>query len=313
MLATVSVALADNGPHQKDAGDTPDSCAGCHRAHTGQSAKLLKEAGGQAALCLSCHDGTGATTNVVDGIDSSNNCLRGGGFTNARINTSATLLTTDPQRHGISCLTSGQPVNSSHSTDGSAQTIWGYGNINASPDPGQSSYQLRCGSCHDPHGNGNYRILRIPPVDVSPVTATPTMDDESTKDYTINDYWRAAKSYAEKSGGGTTREMTKWCAQCHSRHMASTGSGSTDSGDAIFAYRHTVDGGSYTVTQACDNCHNNGKNVTMSCVKCHVAHGSNATVSGEAASVPWPGGTGSEDSALLRMNERGICQRCHGK
>jgi predicted CXXCH cytochrome family protein len=43
---------------------TADQCAACHRSHSGQSASLLPQTGPQSNLCLTCHDGTGATTNV---------------------------------------------------------------------------------------------------------------------------------------------------------------------------------------------------------------------------------------------------------
>jgi predicted CXXCH cytochrome family protein len=87
-------AFADGGPHvvptnsgTGGAGLSGD-CAGCHRAHRGQAADLLKDT--LPGLCLSCHDGTGATVNVVDGIQYSPTgfpgtktvlgALRGGGF-----------------------------------------------------------------------------------------------------------------------------------------------------------------------------------------------------------------------------------------
>ena len=41
-----------------------DSCAGCHRAHTAQNTMLLPTNGAQSDLCFTCHDGTGATTDV---------------------------------------------------------------------------------------------------------------------------------------------------------------------------------------------------------------------------------------------------------
>jgi len=313
-LAATSVALADNGPHVKDAVATDAVCAGCHRAHTGPAAEILTEAGGQGALCLSCHDGTSADNNVLDGVEKgTSECLRGGGFTNARIDAGAGYdQSVGADSHKIACGAAEAAV-SKHNY-GSTGTIWGFGNVNGSPNPGQASYRLECGSCHNPHGNGNYRILRIPPTGVTPVTASPNMGDEgATKTYTITDYWRP--SYAESSS--PSREMTKWCAQCHSRHTAiGAGSGSTDSGDAIFAFRHRVDGTTASVIPACTNCHGGtgARTVTLSCIKCHVAHGSNATVTAEAVTVPYPGGgAGNEGGSLLRMDNRGVCQRCHGK
>jgi doubled CXXCH domain len=64
-------AFADGGPHAMatnngTAGLTADSCAGCHRAHTATAASLLNSE--QPELCLNCHDGSKATTDVIDGV-----------------------------------------------------------------------------------------------------------------------------------------------------------------------------------------------------------------------------------------------------
>ena len=56
-FALTTVALAKNGPHMGPGmpQDT-DACAGCHRAHTGTGARLLKQGSG-AAFCYSCRIG----------------------------------------------------------------------------------------------------------------------------------------------------------------------------------------------------------------------------------------------------------------
>jgi len=41
-----------------------DNCASCHRAHTAKNEMLLTTSGSQSDLCFTCHDGTGATTDV---------------------------------------------------------------------------------------------------------------------------------------------------------------------------------------------------------------------------------------------------------
>jgi len=45
--------------------NTTDSCAACHRSHTGRNAELLASPAPQSTFCFTCHDGTGATYNVA--------------------------------------------------------------------------------------------------------------------------------------------------------------------------------------------------------------------------------------------------------
>src|SRR5665811_1536734 len=73
LLMAAIPALADGGPHVAATNSgastlTADSCAGCHRAHTAQGEMLLVS--DQSTLCLTCHGatGTGATTNVENGV-----------------------------------------------------------------------------------------------------------------------------------------------------------------------------------------------------------------------------------------------------
>lgn len=176
VLALATVALADNGPHGGWTTDNEDACASCHRIHTAQSADgfLLKDAD-IYTLCMSCHDGTGAATNVKDGTyvsgteGSAGEGLFGGGFENVPM---------DPNRYATDSYTAGAypapaPVTSHHVVDGGAGTVWGAGDLNA---PNNTSLTLECTSCHNPHGqagmsdgtpNGNavatYRILNYEP------------------------------------------------------------------------------------------------------------------------------------------------------
>ena len=61
------VAMADNGPHGSFTATT-DACASCHRVHTAQYGSNSLLVMNPESLCLSCHDGTGAGTNVEDGV-----------------------------------------------------------------------------------------------------------------------------------------------------------------------------------------------------------------------------------------------------
>lgn len=60
------------------------------------------------------------------------------------------------------------------------------------------------------------------------------------------------------------------------------------------------------ITTVATNQFNDGQNVT--CLTCHFAHGSSAAATNQAANV-----LPTSDSALLYLNNRGVCQDCHGK
>ena len=92
--------------------------------------------------------------------------------------------------------------------------------------------------------------------------------------------------------------IAAWCTTCHTRYLAPSGSWGTNSGDAVFTYRHTGDNVS---GDAASN---------RNCIQCHVAHGTNAQM--PSSSVEWPAGTTpSADSRLLRVDDRGVCVMCH--
>lgn len=379
-MGGVGPAQADNGPHVF-AGETgpitgvaigTDGCAACHRVHTAQSADgyLLKTAN-QADLCYTCHGNGagGASTNVQGGVGYGGSArtagtaaaLRGGGFDKALINSGSAGVSADyavgdyglrPTNQSIKALaaTAGQATTSNHSIDSSPQVMWGNGAVSlATPIPGKGGVTLACGSCHDPHGNGNYRILKpvpdgadkasatgiIPVVAASAVvgvnipdqTVTPAMRVAPVgtgtvtgpvvggKAYTTADYWQTVApgvpALSGKTGlplgndakgvalspDGFIANISDWCLTCHTRYL---GAGrSTNTGDAIFTYRHT--------TNKIDS------NGTRNCITCHVAHGSNADMTGAGSQPELPGGTAAPagDSRLLRVDNRGVCLLCH--
>ncbi len=191
-------ALADGGPHVAATNSgasslTADSCAGCHRAHTAIGPMLLN-APSDEALCLTCHGAsvTGATTDVMTGMqyvpavddpataaneagtrtDTQLGALRNGGFDQARIGVPARYRygTGMTNFYGKVSVGAAADVTSSHipALGGLTQPgiAWGNGANGTGIGPAVS---LSCGSCHNPHGNGQYRILN--PLPASPASA----------------------------------------------------------------------------------------------------------------------------------------------
>lgn len=271
--------------------------------------------------------------------NSSGGALRGGGFDFAMIDAgnatkdlvwNAARGSFSSTNQNIGVLSSKVATTSNHLSG--QNTVWGNGPLTGTVNPGTvttSSTKLECGSCHDPHGNGNYRILKPVPNNAPSGTTPVTIPDTTVKEYTTTNYWVAADKNAYdgdvnfrtnqylgatgitnptpvlKTLSGTTTvdkylaNVAAWCTTCHTRYLAPSGSWGSSSGDAVFTYRHTGD----NVTAMVGNNRN--------CIQCHVAHGSNAAMSAESA-VEWPGGTTkSTDSRLLRVSERGMCLMCH--
>jgi predicted CXXCH cytochrome family protein len=183
-------AFADGGPHVAASNSgvstlTSDSCAGCHRAHTAKGEYLINQAS-EEALCLGCHGTatTGATTSVLDGIQygltsglrgaTVLGALRGGGFENARIGDAGRLQVGSSYKTKVTVAASGAAVNSAHidmnGLLGNAHIAWGNGANNTGAGP---SVTLSCVDCHNPHGNGQYRILNPVPAPVGVTNPVP--------------------------------------------------------------------------------------------------------------------------------------------
>ena len=321
LLAGAVPALADNGPHMKGAGLVPDTCAACHRAHTAQAPYLLKES--QEALCFTCHgsSGTGSNEDVADGVGYSGanratkvGGLRGGGFKYALLETNTVSPTYNAEGRlesaNIGVLSEPKAVNSAHTTNESPQTAWGNGPISATANYGKT-VKLTCGSCHDPHGNGNYRILRPIPTESGATGPTGytgvTIADTATKVYTTANYWQSWDTNAPQFRW----QISEWCTTCHTRLLAGSKSYEISSGDAVFTYRHRS---SYTQAEYKKLEEESPTKTKPNCIQCHVAHGSNASTGTWSQTVTFPNGTpAGSDSMLLRLDNRGVCQTCHNK
>jgi cytochrome c553 len=155
---------------------------------------MLINAPTEEALCLTCHGAasSGATTDVMTGVQytlgatglrggTQLGALRNGGFDQARLDAgapsrlaylrSATAVSQRP-KVGVGAA---EDVTSAHiamTENGLTNPgiAWGNGANGSGAGP---AVTLSCASCHNPHGNGKYRILNtIPsPTGLTPVAA----------------------------------------------------------------------------------------------------------------------------------------------
>ena len=91
-----------------------------------------------------------------------------------------------------------------------------------------------------------------------------------------------------------TTQISAWCLTCHTRYLSAGWDVKTTGRDL----------------QVPPHVHRTSRN----CITCHVAHGSNAQMTGsDSANMEYPGGAAAPvgDSRLLKVDNRGTCQLCH--
>ncbi len=309
-FAAAGLALANGGPHGGFTATT-DACAGCHRAHTATGPNLLMVPAGYE-LCIACHGagGEGANTNVDDGYYLSSRDDETGNYDHGATNTPnyAPLLGGGFVNYG------GVEVTSSHTPNGADEVFGAWGNGVPRGSLGLLSEPLDCGSCHDPHGSPNYRIIKE--MVNSVLVSVPQVDEGDAKDYDTEQW------------GSNTSSV---CAACHGAYHVTRpdsgsfktddGVGNDDYGGDVSTFAHRVDMPYST------GLNDNPETVGMEgyflplaesgagdyvvCMTCHLPHGTSAQMSGSAAVGPPPGQTAADDSALLRLDNRGVCQVCH--
>lgn len=342
LFAAALPALADGGPHVAAVNSgastlTADGCAGCHRAHTAQGPLLLSTPD-ENALCLTCHGatGTGATTDIMTGVQyvpgtgspvrggTVLGALRGGGFDQARIasGTPARVFQSGTATNvwgKVGVLGSSQDVTSAHlnlTQNGlSAPSVaWGNDGQNTGAGPTGS---MSCASCHNPHGNGQYRILNpIPKPDNTTGTFVPALavnvadsalgtPDPATGAYPTKNY----TVIQAKGTQGTPASFWLYASQVtsgsatgdywHVRVPWTDGTGSTS--DAPNGNPAGITPFNEQIEAWCSSCHMryhagtgadsefSGDNLfsyrhqtsgKTTCTTCHVAHGSNARMEG---------------------------------
>ena len=324
-------AYASNGVHMGPGYDElTDECAPCHRAHTATKDRLLfTTATTMYGFCTSCHNGTGANTNVVDGVfegditdwDTQGDGIFGAGLNGGGYESSMHYTGLTNRTDGPNALSGNSQRHNATGADDEVDTAWGGGVVG----PG-TEMTLICTSCHDPHGTDNdttipsiqerYRILRntVNGTDVNALL----ISNEATNDH---DY----TTLRYRNG------LAEFCVACHTQYNKM--SSSYDAGDGrgfSFRYRHNSEvvlsnGDKWTgnglpvninmnnysailpVQQPTYRTTNRSTDV-MTCLTCHQAHGSLAT-----ATFMQQQATPANSSTLLRLDNQGVCEACHMK
>ena len=209
--------LADGGPHVASENSgvsslTADSCAGCHRVHTAQGAMLLKVP--EEQLCLSCHGDAvvGATTNVESGLQYSVDnddsavlgALRSGGFEETHIGNPFRYNVGTSRLSKVEVSATPAVVTSAHLTEANGLVqpgvAWGNGANGSGAGPAAT---IGCASCHNPHGNGQYRILNPVPAGTG-INAAWTKPIVDFGVITATDVYRTQSSHGLLNGDTVT-------------------------------------------------------------------------------------------------------------
>jgi len=228
-------------------------CSDCHNMHDKANKKLLQEST-ESVLCEKCHAGSGISRfnvwRAYTGVNPNQMTGTGGSF-------------------GLYSGTRGGNAHSMHRI-----------NDEATPAPGGVTTQHRCGTCHNPHGSKNYRVLRDTVNNVTGITVYARTDE--------ND------NFVNYSTG-----FVKFCTACHTSYKV------TDDGNGNWI-RHPVGVqlGNYSAQNYFYSNNTSYKpkveletNKTIACVSCHYAHGS-----GEDANLKFPGGKSVN-----------LCKTCHNR
>jgi predicted CXXCH cytochrome family protein len=170
-------------------------CSDCHTQHNSKDgqpmrtddnpapARSLLLRGSSLELCLSCHDGTSpAAPDVIEPVASAE--TPAGAFPNS----------------------GGIPTSRAHHLANPTPEL---------PYGGTEPMTLTCVTCHDPHGNANYRNLRTDPANAQ--TQTSVIASQAVVANGSNPaavYTRSNVIY--KSG------VSEWCRNCHATHEPST-------------------------------------------------------------------------------------------
>lgn len=319
-------------------------CQGCHTMHNSQNGALvdpnspngnpwlLKDAT-PSDVCLSCH-GTSASRGVFAADPLAPGNEHGGG--------DYVFLTEDNLNDGHGGATSPIPGNrAGHNIVAPSRGVAADGTLLTAPGGIFSSSLLGCSSCHDPHGNTNFRLLYgIGSIQDGQYTFTQAAPDAIGITLGSSAVETDVNHTAYLSG------MSDWCGNCHGdfhntsyptelRHPSGAALGGTISG-IYNRYNGTLDqtGAVQATSYLKDVPFEDPANTVTStagpsatsrvmCLTCHRAHANSAMDAGrwdftvtlmyedgdESGSFEIPNPYGG----AANHSQRSLCNKCHNK
>ena len=285
-------------------------CAACHVTHTAAGTYLMK-APNVVALCTTCHDGTQSKYDVMNGVVR----LPGGEWGETSGGPFGALRTEEELPVGelvYSAVYSGYTSESEQNITNSPTSVHNLGTgFNQAPGGVSDLTEgLGCESCHDPHGNSrNFRNLK----NVIQVTGGLSV----AIDFQAFAETDSAKVHGYGEDINYNTGSIYFCSACHSDYNQASGSGSTSAtgtnqpgfplgAPSMNKFIHAVNtplyyNGEYLTTLLPVE---SGSGInTVVCLTCHHSHGTARTGISRR--------TGS--TALIRMDNQGVCEECHKK
>ena len=337
MVAAFCFAVAGNALAFHDAGVA--DCAGCHTMHNSEGGKLvdpdspngnpwlLKDAT-PSDVCLSCH---ASRQGAVFGTDPlAPPPEKGGG--------NFVFLLENNLNDGHGGATSPIPGDAAgHNIDAPSRGVGPDATLLKAPGGTFPSSSLGCSSCHDPHGNTNFRLLYGP---------------GSVQDglYAFTNAAPEAIGISLSSSGGAESNskhtaylsgMSAWCGNCHGDFHNNTSKMVHPSGEALGGtiantynlYNGTVDitGGNQAAAYLAAVPFEDAANTTTStagpsatsqvmCLTCHRAHATSAPNAGRwDFNLTFLADDGVESGSYAipdpynNANQRSLCNKCHAK
>jgi predicted CXXCH cytochrome family protein len=299
---------------------TTDACAGCHVAHAAPAPKLLKAGPTQTEFCYLCH-GEGTTSAPYD-VQYGKTFGQGstypstaGGFERLWVGPGANDYQTVTSRHTLWGYLP-DTLNEAGTWDGESRYFSIPGGTSALTGNG-----LTCGACHDPHAGGKT------PDGNGWISGNPRLMRTAILDQTVDNVRFKLQHIGALSYGGSTSDVFRvtaykegssaWCGACHDKFNPPS-SGEGHASLYLDMWRHPMDAhvlpppdfdGSLATGTPLEQPGSIGH---VTCLSCHRAHGATVQMEGWAADWPRDDGSAGNTTALLRMDNRGICYNCHG-